>query len=213
MRGYTATVARHERLQDQRDPAETCPGRVPVGGAPQNSLPLAVVAETTGLEHGRVAQLGEAPLEAPAIIHREEGGDPHPEPLEEGLFGETVLRHGQRAGRREDWKRARQTASRLDRDVLELVGDGLEAGCEALEGRRVVVGADDQLARRSRGGVRRRVEEPEAEPEGHAGEGQHPTELAPADDAERHRRRGAARSGAGRRGSGAARTARVWASR
>ena len=77
----------------------------------------------------------------------------------------------------------------LDGHVLELVGDDCGAGGELPEGRRIVVGADDELAHLARQahpaeGSRKRNAQPERE----TGEGEHPPELAAADAGdERHR--------------------------
>ena len=207
------TVKWHEGLEQRRDAAEPGPRRVGVGGGPQHRLPFAVVAEPPRLEDGGAAQAGERPVEVSAIADGHEGGHRHAELPEERLLGETVLGDLEGRRRRKDGHAGGETVGGGHRHVLEFVGHGLQALGEAVEGRRVVVRSHDQLAdgARRRAGVR--VEDAEAEAQRKAGQREHPPELAAADDAERHGRRVGTASGAGRRGSGSPRTARVCVSR
>ena len=94
-------------------------------------------------------------------------------------------------------------ACRLDRDVLELVGDDLGAVGEPVEELGIVVLADQQLADVAGRRVRRRIEETEREAERDPRKREHPPQLAAADDADDH----------ASSGSGLASTDSVWASR
>ncbi len=66
---------RDERLEHAERPAHLRPGRLEVLGAVDAHLPLAVVAEVRGLEHGRRAQLRERAGQPGRAVHRPIRGD------------------------------------------------------------------------------------------------------------------------------------------
>ena len=133
------------------------------------TLALSVVAEPAGLQERR---------EGLHLVVDAGGRDP--EPAEELLLDEPVLRRLERGGTRDRAHAPR----RLDRDVLELVGDGRRAVREPVEQLRIVVGADEQLPHLAGRRVGGRIEEPEREPERDPGEREHPPELTAPDDAD-----------------------------
>ena len=123
------------------------------------TLALSVIAEPARLQERR---------ESLHLVVDPGGRDP--EPAEQLLLDEPVLRclERERAGNRADLPRRR------DRDVLELVGDGLRPVGKPVEQLRVVVGADEQLAHLAGRRIGRWVEKPEREPERDPREREHP---------------------------------------
>src|SRR5205085_3123898 len=75
----------------------------------------------------------------------------------------------------------------LDGNVLELVGDDVEAVGEPVERGRVVVLRGQVLTEAADRRLLRGLEEPELEPERDAGEREHPAELASAENSDTHR--------------------------
>jgi hypothetical protein len=136
-------------------------------------LSLPVVAQAPRLDERREPRVAEAA--------EPRGRDP--QRAEELLLVQAVLAQLERLRSRH----RTDTRGRLDGDVLELVRDHRGAVGQPVERRRVVVRRHDELADLARTGVRRRVEEPEREPERKAGEAEHAPELTAADACdERH---------------------------
>ena len=106
------------------------------------------------------------------------------EVAEERLLGQPLLSRLEGTGRRVDRHAAGQEGGRLDGDVLELVGDGLDAGGELVEGVEVDEVGPDVAGGDGGGRVGVRVEDADADSERGGGEGQHAAELAGPEDAE-----------------------------
>jgi len=165
-------------------------------------LPLAVVPPAAGLEEGGKAHRLQGLLQVPLPVHGVEGRGGNSERPHEGLFLEAVLGHLQGLGGRENGEALGQTLGRLHRDVFKLVGHEVQALGEAGEGLPVQVVSHHQLPHLPGAGLRAWVQEAEGKAQGIARKGQHPPQLAAAQDADPH---------ASSRGSGWARTASVWA--
>src|SRR5918992_952899 len=94
-----------------------------------------------------------------------------------------------------------EPSERACRNVLELKGHDIHRRRELVEGRAILVGRNDVPAHLGGRRVGGRVQKAEALAQTRAGEGKHPSELAPAKNADHTE---------SRRGSGCDRTASVW---
>ncbi len=148
------SVPRTPMIESSRSNANELLGQLVLAhllGRVDASLPLAVVAEPTGLHDRREAR----------VLERAESCRRNPEPPEELLLDKPILPQLERARRRQSIDLRRSG----DGDVLELVRDDVGSGGEALEGGGVVEGADDQLTDGGGRCGRRRIEEAEVDPE------------------------------------------------
>ncbi|MFO0739403.1 MAG: hypothetical protein U0270_26130 [Labilithrix sp.] len=216
-------LERHEALHDERRRAERLPRALHVRRRAQHHLSLAVVSEATRLDVDGQPDPGHRKVELRLRRDGGERGRGDAEPLEELLLVDAVLADLERVRRREYRHELVEEAGRADGDVLELVGHDVALARELAEALLVVVRADAQVPDVPGGRLRARVEEHEALAERVAGERDHPPELSPAEDPDRHPRRpesgvviepgaDSAASG-GRRGSGRSSTVWVWLSR
>ena len=192
-----------EALEDERHAAERVPCAGDVGVLSQHELSLAVVAEATRLEDCGESDRPDCLLEIREGIDGGEGRGRDPEGLERLLLGEPVLRDLERGVGREHGSATTERVGHRCRDVLELVGHDVGAGGQLGQGIGVVVRRDDERRQMPRGRVGVRVEEPEAQTERVAGEGEHAPKLTTAEDRDVH---------ASSAGSGWARTVSVCAS-
>ncbi len=202
---------RHPGLEEQRHltGAERGEGRVGLAGLVDPGLALAVVAEPAGLQERRHADLGQRRVERGLVVDRGERRGADAELPEQALLGEPVLGRRQRLGAGVDLGAGLlQRRDGAGWDVLELVGHDVARGGQSAQRVRVVVGRLQQRGDLPTAGLGRRVEQGAADVERVPGEGQHPPELAAADDPDPHRV-----GGGGCRGSGSCRTASVRSAR
>ena len=136
-----------------------------------DALPFPVVAEAARLHERRKAALSE----------RAVAGGGNAEAAKELLLDEAILPPLERACVRNRLN----TACRLHRNVLELVGHRVGALRETVEEALVVVRPDKELADVSSARVGSRVEEPKAHVERRPGEREHAPELSAPDATER----------------------------
>ena len=152
-------VERDERLEQARHLADRPPGVLGEQSVVDHRLPLAVVAEPAGLQHGGRAEPRERLVERCERVDRRVGRAPAGRLGEQLLLGEPILRRLERAGRREDRAQLLDESRRLDRHVLELVRHDVASAGELGERVAVVVGADDrrrdERRRRASGRVER----------------------------------------------------------
>ena len=179
-------LERHECLEHERRGAERGPRGVDVGLRAQHPLALAVVAEATRLQHGGEAEPSDGAIEIVLARDRREAGGGNAQRREEALLVEPILAHLERARRRIDANELVQEARGADRHVLELVRDDVALPRQLAEPLLVVVRANPQVADVPSRRLRAGVEEHEALAERVAGERDHPSELASAENADRH---------------------------
>src|SRR5262249_22364323 len=172
-----------------------CPEGSPgTGRARHTRLSFPIVAQPPRLQDGRAAEGSEGGARLRRTVDATEGGDRNAKLGDELLFGQSILSHLQRPSARAHRHEASEVARGLHRHVLELEGDGIDAGRECRKRRPIVEG--------SPGGARRHVASGPAvgavnvrlEPETRCGHGEHAPELTAAQDAY---------GGAGRQGRGA----------
>jgi hypothetical protein len=195
-----------EALQQTGHAAQSLPGAVQVGGLAQYPLALAVVALAAGLEDGGQADGPHRGGQVVRRVHRAPGGGGDPEFGEQGLFPQPVLGHRQGLGGRIDRGVVGEPGRHLGGDVFEFEGDQVAAVRQGVQPGGVVVGALDEAGHRLGAGVRGRVEDAEAQPQGQPRQSHHAGELSAAEDADPH-------DGSFGRGSGLASTPAVWFSR
>ena len=126
-------LERHERFEDAGLAADLAPGGSRIAAVADGRLAFAVIAEAAGLEHRGPAD----PLERGGKLGRRRDGGKRrgadAEPGDESLFRQAVL------GRRQDLRIGQHRHPRgekrrgLRRHVLELVGDDVDIGGEAVE--------------------------------------------------------------------------------
>ncbi len=171
-------------------PAEARQRAIDVVRSLQPELAAAVVAtgrdlqperETQGV--GGLAEVGRGADLAP-------WGDVHARGLEEPPLGDPVLGDMQRQPSGPDGPQLIDRIDDLGRDVLELIGHDVAQARESKRRPDVVIGTDDDPIRDAgSGAIGIGVEDDDAVAHRSGGEADHPTELAPAEDADRGRRR------------------------
>jgi hypothetical protein len=171
------------RLEDARAAREERVRRGEVVRIVEPALALAVVAEAGRLEDGGEADARHRCVQRLAIRHEREGSDGDAEVGEEALLASAVLgdRQDRRVGTHRDVRGERR--GRLCRDVLELERDDVDGGGESRQRLRIVVRlAHGEVSQREGRRVALRRPDGHAVAEASRGNGQHPTELSPAED-------------------------------
>ena len=166
--------------------SQRIPGINRIGVGVDSDLPLAVVAESGGFQHGGTADLPDRLVQIVKASDRREPRDRQAVLREERLLFESMLCDGERLAARSDRRQRFGRGRRGRRHVLELERDDVDAGGELadpveivvrrlhfdvgdLPGRRVVLG-------------RERVHAIAEAPGGHR---EHPAKLAAAEHANR----------------------------
>ena len=177
---------------ERREPGlELGPGLL-AGVRDEAHLAPAVVAADRSLEPERRSGIGglgaQLPGGPPQVVERahfapgrDRGSGAHEEPS----LGEPVLGHPQRVETRPDVPLGIEIGDQVGVDVLQLVRDDVAAGGHLAGGPAVVVAADDHAighARRRAGRIG--IEDRHAVAHPPRGHGQHPAELATAEDAD-----------------------------
>ena len=143
----------------------------------QAKLTSAIEAAGAALDDGAFGEGAGHHLRPPG--HR--GGDS--EAGEQLLLGPAILRGRHHFGSRTYRHPLGQPGQRLDRHVLHLDRDDVASPGQLRQRRAVVVLGAEHLGCRGCGRVRRRLDDHAAHADRHAGHGQHPPELPPAQDA------------------------------
>jgi hypothetical protein len=124
-------IEHHPAFEHRRLAADRRPGGGRVVDRADARLATAVIAEAGGLQHRGQADSGHGCVQVGLAMDRRPGGDGHAGRLEEGLFLQPVLAHGQRLAARAAGHQRRQDLQRTGGDVLELEGHGIDGGGEA----------------------------------------------------------------------------------
>ena len=176
----------HERFENCRLFADLPPSRGRVGLVAHLDLALAVVAEAPRLEDRRRAGRAErgSKLRWRADFGKSRGGDA--EAGDEVFLGQSILGDRQHLRVRQHRRARGQEGRGLRRHILELVGDHIDIGGEAVErGVIGIVGAGDPMHHIEGGRVRTGSEDMAFESEARGREREHAAELAAAENADR----------------------------
>ena len=187
------------------------PSKPPAVTLRKTQLALAVIAHAPGLQDAAAAEGLQAHGEIAVVVDWQELRRRNPDAVEEGLFGEAVLGHFERPRRRVDRHALGEMSGGNHRHVLEFVGDDRADAGQFVERCRVVIGGDDLAIGNLRcRTIGLRLQHHGLVAEAGCGHGQHPAELAAADDAD-----GRVEGQAGGHASsvGCSATLAVWAAR
>ena len=162
------------------------PGTLQVFAVTQHGLPLAVVTETAGLEHGRVAQAIQAVQQIGAarhgMIRRQTGA----QGLQQVFLHQAVLGGAQRIGTRKQRTDFLECLRGCLGNVFEVEGGQVDLAGEPLRGFGIVEPGLQKAAGGAGTGVGSRIQEQETEAQRNAGQAQHATELTAAQHADTH---------------------------
>src|SRR5690606_8418941 len=178
---------RHERFQDQRDIAHgrKCTGHAASINAAENALPLAIIAQATGLEHAGTSERQEPLGKLPIVIDRLEARCRNADAVQERFLDETILCNLQRPLGREDRELSAKGSRCRDRHILEFVGDDVANGSKLGQSRLVVIGGRDvPVGHLSCGAVCLWLQHRRPVAETCRGHGKHPAKLSAANDAD-----------------------------
>ncbi len=167
------------RLATQRGP-----GRVSVGQGLDAELALAVITQAPGLEDGRSTNNGQRAIEIGAGIDGLELGRLQTAFAEQRFLGQAVLRHGQRARRREYRHLPGQPVRRIGRHVFEVEGDHVDLGGKALQRLVVAPVGDHQGGHLAGTGIDGAIHHQAFHPQRRGRQGQHAGELSAAQNAQ-----------------------------
>jgi hypothetical protein len=142
-------LERHERLE-HRGAADRVPGVLRTLGRVDLHLPLAVIAEPRGLEHGGRPDPRQPLAQAREAVDRRPFRGPATDALDEPLLADPLLRHPQGARARMHGDAVGEPFDRLDRNILEFVGHHVAGIGKVGEHDTVVIIG----ARHRRGGLR-----------------------------------------------------------
>ena len=171
-------------LGDRRRPADRLPGGSRRPGLAGPALPLAVIAEPAALQDQRQAERLLGGADVVLVVDRGPARDLAAVRFDEALFDGAVL--GDREGRSPRLELVAKLGKRLGGQVLEFVGGDIDRVGERLECVSIVLARAGESRRDpGRGRIEVGGDHMAVVAELRSGDGQHPAELAAADDADR----------------------------